>query len=91
MMSQSPTMPALMENKTLKPFTQTQEAECLTAAPQSKEEAATFISASKQKKLTVCVRGSGYSYGDMILNKDNLVVFTKNLNRILNYDKEKVQ
>lgn len=38
------------------------------------------------KQLSICPRGGGYSYGDVILNDRNLILDTSRMNRILGFD-----
>ena len=36
----------------------------------------------------VCCRGGGYTYGDMILNANQIILDTKQMNKIIHFDLE---
>ena len=45
-----------------------------------------MVEFARQRGLSVCPRGSGYSYADMILNDGEIVLDTGRMNRILAWD-----
>lgn len=61
-------------------------ARCLVARPQNESECRETIAFCRKKQLSLCPRGGGYSYGDIILNDDNVILDTAKLNRILAFD-----
>jgi decaprenylphospho-beta-D-ribofuranose 2-oxidase len=63
-------------------------AECLVAYPETEAECRESLHFSQQNKLSVCARGGGYSYGDVILNDRNLLLDTSKMDRILEFDKD---
>jgi len=47
------------------------------------------IDLARNKKLSVCPRGGGFSYGDETLNENNIVVDCTRMNEILSWDSKK--
>lgn len=43
---------------------------------------------AKKNNLSICCKGKGYSYGDIITNENNIVLNLSKMNQILEYNKE---
>ena len=50
------------------------------------EDCMKALAFAREKNLTVLARGRGYSYADMILNDQNLILNTTQMNKILSWD-----
>jgi decaprenylphospho-beta-D-ribofuranose 2-oxidase len=64
----------------------TRRTECLVAYPASEAVCREVISFCARNGLSVCPRGGGYSYGDIILNDRNVILDTSKFDRILEFD-----
>lgn len=60
--------------------------ESLVAHPASEAQCREAISFCKRNKLSICPRGGGFSYGDVILNDQNVILDTSRMDRILDVD-----
>jgi FAD/FMN-containing dehydrogenase len=54
--------------------------------PETIDDVLDVIKFSKDNRLSVSIRGAGLSYGDNTLNTDEMVLCTKLLNKIVNFD-----
>jgi len=60
----------------------------LVASPQSVDECRGVIEFAVKRELSICPRGQGYSYGDMILNDNHIVLNLRRMNQILDWSPE---
>ena len=51
------------------------------------DEIEDVIKESERNSKNICIRASGQSLGDMILNDDNIILDVSKINKILNFDK----
>jgi FAD/FMN-containing dehydrogenase len=58
----------------------------LVARPATPEDCAAVLEYARERGLTITPRGSGYSYADMILNDGQIVLETRQWDRILAFD-----
>lgn len=63
------------------------QTECLVAYPENELACRESIQFCQRNHLSVCARGGGYSYGDVILNDQNLLLDTTRMDRILDFDR----
>ena len=64
-------------------------AKCLVAFPESEAACRESILFCQRNQLSICVRGGGYSYGDLILNDQNVLLDTSKMDRIFDLDEER--
>ena len=69
-------------------WAETQKERALVAYPVTVDECISVIEFSKKEGMTICPRGGGYTFGDMILNCDQVILDLSRMNKILNWDKE---
>lgn len=79
-------LPDFMQWESVSSLVGSKQAECLMAYPTSEAACRESISFCKRNKLSICARGGGYSYGDVILNDRNVILDTSKLDRILALD-----
>ena len=70
-------------------YAETHSSKSLVIQPTSLEECKEIINYSNQEDIKICCRGGGYSYGDMILNTDELILDTSSMSNILSWNPEK--
>ena len=75
-----------VRKETLLSFTENIKSTSFVACPGSLEDCEEALSYAKEKKMTICSRGGGYSYGDMILNSNEMVLRFSEMNKILSWD-----
>lgn len=63
-------------------------ARCLVALPENEAACRESLVFARQNHLSVCARGGGFSYGDIILNDRNLLLDTSKMSRILDFDEK---
>lgn len=73
--------------ETVRAWTETRVTRALVARPVRIEDCVRLLEAARQQGLTLCPRGSGYSYADMILNDGQIVVEMAGFNQILSFDR----
>jgi FAD/FMN-containing dehydrogenase len=61
----------------------------MVAFPENEAQCREIVEYCREKGLSICPRGSGRSYGDAILNDDNVLVDMSRMNRILDFDQHK--
>ena len=54
--------------------------------PKTIEECLEVIKFSKEKKMTICPRGGGFTFGDMILNDGQVILDISQMNDIINWE-----
>jgi len=86
-MDASNKLPAIKLEK-VQAYAETRTTESFVARPQSLEQCRAVLEFAGEKGLTICNRGAGYTYGDMILNDKHLVLDLSRLNRILAFDRD---
>jgi decaprenylphospho-beta-D-ribofuranose 2-oxidase len=67
---------------------ETHSTRSLVASPRSIDECREVIEFATKRGLSICPRGQGYSYGDIILNDDHVVLNLKGMDRILDWSPE---
>lgn len=77
-----------MRWESVQAFAGTSRTKSLVVYPHSIEECRAVIAHAKKEKRTVCPRGSGYTYGDMILNHGHLILNTSRMRRVIEWDPE---
>lgn len=65
------------------------QARSLVARPESEAACRESLMFCRQHGLSVCARGGGFSYGDIILNDRNLLLDTSKMCRILEFDESR--
>lgn len=73
--------------ETVRAWTETRATRSLVARPVRVEDCVRLLKAARQQGLTLCPRGAGYSYADMILNNGQIVVEMAAFNQILSFDR----
>jgi FAD/FMN-containing dehydrogenase len=63
-------------------------ADCLVARPATLSDCQELLAWCRDNFLSICPRGGGYSYGDSILNRDNVILDMRSMDRILDFDPE---
>lgn len=58
------------------------------AAPESLKDILEYFAIAKSKKLSVCPKGGGNSFGDVFMLQDHMVIDLCNLNRIIEFNSE---
>ena len=74
--------------KSVQAFSGTRKTNSLVAYPNNVEECVQVLEYAKKHGYTICVRGRGNSWADMILNNGQVILNTSRLNKILLYQKE---
>ena len=69
-------------------WAETRRTRSLVARPASVEECLRVIRFARSEGLTICPRGGGYSYADMILNDGQILLDTCRMDRILRWDEK---
>lgn len=69
-------------------YAETHSAKGLVVTPTSIDECRKLLELCKKKNVKICCRGSGLTYGDMILNTNQIIVDVRQLNKILDWDYE---
>ncbi len=64
----------------------TRSTRSLVANPRNTQECLDVMIHAKNHGLTICPRGQGYSYGDMILNDQQIIVNTSRMDSIIHWD-----
>lgn len=69
-------------------WAETRRTRSLVARPASIEECLRVIRHARSEGLTICPRGGGYSYADMILNDGQILLDTCRMNRLLRWEED---
>ena len=80
------TLPTWLRWETLQGYSETVQSNGMVAYPTSVEECRNVIKFAKKHALTICPRARGFSYGDMILNENNIVINMSRMNKVLEWD-----
>jgi decaprenylphospho-beta-D-ribofuranose 2-oxidase len=70
-------------------YAETRSSKSLVIKPSSLEECKEIINYCSQENIKICCRGGGFSYGDMILNTDELILDISSMSNILSWNPEK--
>ncbi len=73
--------------KKISGYAETKFVDCYEIYPNSIEECKNIIEVAKNNQLSICNKGNGLSYSDLITNEDNIVLNLNKLNKILNWNK----
>ena len=79
-------LPSWLKLETLQGYSETRQSEALVAYPKSAQECQDVLDFSKKNSLTICPRAGGFSYGDMILNEDHIVINLSRMNKVKKWD-----
>jgi decaprenylphospho-beta-D-ribofuranose 2-oxidase len=80
------TLPNWLRWETLQGYAETGQSRGMVAYPVSVEECRDALEFAKKNGLTICPRAGGFSYGDMILNEDHVVINLSRMARVLEWD-----
>jgi len=69
-------------------YAETQSAKSLVVYPKTVEDCQKTLKFCNKEGIQICCRGGGYSYGDMILNSEQVILDTTQMNQILDWDPE---
>lgn len=69
-------------------FAETRTTRSLVASAALVEDCQAVIEFSRSNGLSICSRGAGYTYGDMILNDGHIVLDLSRMNKILHWDEQ---
>ncbi len=75
------------KNKKLSGYAETYFSTCIEFKPKNIDDCKKIINYARQNKLTICSKGSGLSYADMITNQNNIVVDYSLMNKINSWNK----
>lgn len=64
-------------------------AQCLLAYPENEAACRESILFCQRNDLSICARGGGFSYGDVILNDQNVLLDMSKMDRILDFDEDR--
>ena len=70
-------------------YTETLKALSKVIYPRNIKDCMNLINEAKKNGLTICPRGKGYTYGDMIINSNQIIFDTSLMNKIIDWDKRK--
>ena len=69
-------------------YAETTSAKSLVISPKTSEDCQEILKYCNQEEIKICCRGGGYSYGDMILNSEQVILDTSCMNQILDWNSE---
>ena len=72
-------------------YSETKKSKALVANPESIENCISIIKYSIKHHVSICPRGGGFTYYDMILNDDNLILDVTKMNKILDWSRDSGQ
>jgi len=81
-------LPVWIKPETITAYTESISTSSLVAYPSSVHECQELINFSKSRGLTICPRGSGQSFADMILNNGHVVLKLGRMNKVLQWDRD---
>jgi FAD/FMN-containing dehydrogenase len=79
-------LPVWIKPETVTAYTESISTSSLAAYPSSVHECQELISFAKSNGLTICPRGNGNSFADMILNDGHVVLKSCRMNKVLQWD-----
>ena len=80
------TLPTWLQWEVLQGYSETRRSRGMVAYPTSGDECRNVLEFAKKNALTICPRAGGFSYGDMILNEDQIVINLSRMGRIVEWD-----
>jgi decaprenylphospho-beta-D-ribofuranose 2-oxidase len=69
-------------------YSEAQTVQSLVVYPRSIEDCQLILEQCRQYGYLICCRGGGYTYGDMILNSDQIILDTTQMSQVLQWDTE---
>lgn len=69
-------------------YAETRSTNSLVAYASSVDDCQYVLQFARRKGFSICPRGNGYTYGDMILNDGHVILDTSGMNKIINWDVE---
>jgi decaprenylphospho-beta-D-ribofuranose 2-oxidase len=78
--------PAGIQVRSVKAFSGALTTKSYVASVKTAEDCRTVFEFSQKNGLSICPRGAGFTYGDMILNDGNLILDLSNLNDLFDWD-----
>jgi decaprenylphospho-beta-D-ribofuranose 2-oxidase len=81
-------IPAWIKYEQVTAYTESISTHSLSAYPSSLPDCKELISFAKRNGLTICPRGKGYSFADMILNDEHIVSNLIHMNQIIKWDQD---
>ena len=75
--------------KNVSGYAETKSVKSYLIHPRDMEECYEIIETAKKEGLSICCKGGGLSYADMITNQDNIVLDFSQINKILSWDSSK--
>lgn len=72
--------------ETVRGWTETKAAQSFLTRPKQPQDCASAVKFAADNGLTVCPKGAGYSYADMILNQGQIIVDTSHMKRIIHWN-----
>ncbi|MBT4434746.1 FAD-binding oxidoreductase [bacterium] len=69
-------------------YAETHSSKSLVVKPSSLKECKEIINYCNREDIQICCRGGGFSYGDMILNTNELILDTCSMNNIIEWSAE---
>jgi decaprenylphospho-beta-D-ribofuranose 2-oxidase len=79
-------LPGYMRWESVSSLVGSRRTQSLVAYPENAADCRETISFCRRNNLSICPRGGGYSYGDIILNDQNVILNMSKLDRILEFD-----
>jgi decaprenylphospho-beta-D-ribofuranose 2-oxidase len=83
------TLPSWLRWETLQGYAETRGSKAMVAYPTSIEECQNVLEFADKNALTICPRAGGFSYADMIMNEDHVVINLSRMNQVLQWDPQK--
>ncbi len=69
-------------------YTETQFSKSLVIYPRNIDDCHELLEKSIKRGYMICCRGGGFTYGDMILNENQIILDTKQMNKIIHWNFE---
>ncbi len=79
-------LPPFARRETVTQMVGARSTDSLVAHPQTVEQCRAILEYCRAKGLTLCPRGSGHSYGDQALNDGQVLLDTRGMDRVLDFD-----
>ena len=79
-------MPAYMQWRQVGSLVGGLRARCLVARPEDTAQCLEVLEYCQQNGMSICPRGGGYSYGDVVLNDQNVILDMSIMDQIIGFD-----
>ncbi len=79
-------IPRFARWESVSPLVGTHPTQSLVAFPTTVDQCREALDFCRAHGMTLCPRGSGHSYGDMVLNDRQMLLDTRGMNRVLDFD-----